>query len=54
MQVLAEIALQSWFSDAVYELKDYFRHLSSTQWGVLCVASVAFGFLCLRGFTIRD
>jgi hypothetical protein len=54
MEIFSDFSVQIWFADAIYELKDYFRQLTSTQWGIICAASVVFGFLCLRGFTIRD
>jgi hypothetical protein len=47
-------SIQIWLSGAIYELKDYFRHLTVTQRGLISAASVVFGFLCLRGFTVRD
>ncbi len=54
MDIFSDFSLQMWLSDALYELKLYFRHLTSTQWAMVCAASVVFGFLCLRGFTVRD
>jgi hypothetical protein len=54
MEILSDFSVQLWLADAMYELKDYFRHLRTTQWGIICAASVVFGFICLRGFTVRD
>ena len=54
MQILSDIAIQAWFSSAVYELNDYFRHLTKTQWGIVSAGSLLFGILCLRSVTVRD
>lgn len=46
-------SLSTWFSGAWLELCQYFNNMSTTQWGVIAAASVAFGFLCLRGNSLR-
>lgn len=51
-QLLA-LSLQRWFRDAFVELTRYFEQMSTTQYGILAAATVAFGFLCLRGYQIR-
>ena len=37
-----------------YELTLYFRTFSKTQWGVVAVASVVFGFVCLKSDSWKD
>ncbi len=46
-------SLQRWFRDAYVELTRYFEQMSTTQYGILAAATVAFGFLCLRGYQLR-
>lgn len=43
-----------WFSDATYELIQYFDHLNSTEWAILSACAVAFGFICLKGQSLRN
>lgn len=42
-----------WFSDAWGELVRYFNTMSTWQWGVVSACSVAFGFLCLKGHSLK-
>ena len=37
-----------WFGDALGGFVNYTQSLNVLQWGVLCVCTVSFGFLCLR------
>lgn len=54
MEILSDFSVQLWFSAALYELHDYFRHLTKTQWGLVSAGSLLFGILCLRSVTVRD
>ena len=54
MEILSDLSIQSWLSTALYELNDYFRHLTKTQWGIVSAGSLLFGILCLRSVTVRD
>ncbi len=53
IEILASFSLSGWFNDAVYEFVRYFNHMNVTQWGIVSTASVAFGFLCLKGHTLN-
>lgn len=50
---LAAFSLSGWFSSAWRELTCYFDNMSTNQWGIIASATVAFGFLCLRGYDIH-
>lgn len=39
--------------DSWWEFKSYFGRPTKTQWILLSVAAVLFGFLCLRGNRLR-
>ena len=52
--VLAAFSLTSWFWAAWYELCSYIDHMTTTQWGIVAASTVAFGFMCLRGHSIKD
>ena len=45
--------LSVWFMDAWRELVRYFATFSTTQWGIVATCVVAFGFLCLRGHSLK-
>jgi hypothetical protein len=55
MSTLSPLAysLRSWFWQACAELTKYFEQMTVTQYAILATATVAFGFLCLKGYTIR-
>ncbi|EMI51859.1 hypothetical protein RSSM_06705 [Rhodopirellula sallentina SM41] len=42
-----------WFWDSWYELRHYATHLNKTQWAIMAAASVLFGFVCLKGNTLK-
>lgn len=54
MEILSDLSIQSWLSAALYELNNYFRHLTKTQWGIVSAGSLLFGILCLRSATVRN
>ncbi len=43
MEFWSDFWVQSWFSTALFELQDYFRHLTKTQWGIVSAGSFLFG-----------
>ena len=51
--ILAGFSLSAWFFEAWAELTRAFNHMNTTQWGIVSAASVAFGFLCLKGSSIN-
>ena len=53
LDILAMFSLSDWLNDAVAEFVHYFNHMNSKQWGIVSAASVAFGFLCMKGHSIR-
>lgn len=50
---LLAFSIVDYFWDCWWELEHYFTHLTKFQWMLLSVASVLFGFLCLRGDRFR-
>lgn len=50
---LLAFSVVDWFWDGWYELRYYGGNLGKTQWMVLSAASCAFGFLCMRGYSIK-
>jgi hypothetical protein len=54
MTTIIAFSLSRWFSDALGELTRYFSHLNSTQWAILSASAVAFGFMCLKGQSLRN
>ncbi len=53
MNLLLAFSTSQWFADALYELVHYFDHLNRTEWAIISASAVAFGFICLRGNSIR-
>lgn len=51
--LLLAYSVVDWFWDSWYELQYYGAHLNKTQWAIMAAASCLFGFLCLRGNTLR-
>lgn len=51
--LLAAFTLSRWFWESWAELTTYFDDFSVTQWAVISASTVAFGFLCLRGNTLK-
>ena len=51
--LLAAFSLSGWFFEAWSELVRYFNTMNTTQWGVVSACAVAFGFLCLKGTSLR-
>jgi|GEM_PF-1490065 len=54
MKFTLAMSISSWFNDAFYELIHYFDHLNSTEWAIISASAVAFGFMCLKGQSLRD
>ncbi len=54
MKFLLAMSLGSWFNDSLYELVRYFDHLNATEWAILSASAVAFGFICLKGESLRN
>jgi hypothetical protein len=54
MNPFPAFSLSQWFSDAIQELVHYFDHLNTTEWAIISASAVAFGFLCLRGTSLRN
>ncbi|WP_230251974.1 hypothetical protein [Rhodopirellula halodulae] len=50
---LLAFSIVDYFWDCWWEFEHYFTHLTKFQWMLLSVASVLFGFLCLRGDRFR-
>ncbi|MEM1227510.1 MAG: hypothetical protein AAGJ40_17565 [Planctomycetota bacterium] len=50
---LLAFSVVDWFSDGWYELKQYAGHMGKKQWMVLSGLTVAFGMMCMRGFSIK-
>lgn len=46
-------SMVDWFQDGWYELKHYCGHMGKTQWMVVSACTVTFGFLCMRGYSIK-
>jgi hypothetical protein len=53
MSSLFDFSFSNWFSEARYDLMRYFDTLNSTEWGIISATAVAFGFICLKGDSIR-
>ena len=53
MQALYAFSIKMWMSDAWAEMVHYFTKMNTTQWGIVSTAAVIFGFLCLKGTSIR-
>lgn len=51
--LLLAFSVTDWFSDSWYELRQYAGNLNKTHWGIMAATSCLFGFLCLRGNTLR-
>lgn len=51
--LVLSFSIRSWLMQVSHELTNYFEHLSTTQYAILAAATVAFGFLCLKGHAIR-
>ena len=54
MNTTPAFSLSQWFSDALHELVYYFDHLNTTEWAIISASAVIFGFLCLRGTSLRN
>jgi len=54
VKFLLAVSISSWFNDAFYELVHYFDHLNSTEWAIISASAVAFGFICLKGESLRN
>ncbi len=52
--MLAAFSLSGWFWAAWYELCSYVDRMSTTQWGIVAASTVVFGFMCLRGHSLKD
>lgn len=46
-------SLRLWFDDACNELVNYFDRMDTTHWMVISACAVFFGFLCLRGTSLK-
>jgi len=53
MATIIAFSISQWFSDSLGELVRYFDHLNSTEWAIISASTVVFGFMCLRGDSIR-
>ncbi|QDV61040.1 hypothetical protein [Crateriforma conspicua] len=51
--LLAGFSVTRWLWSAWGELCSYTLHMSTTQWGILAASTIAFGFMCLRGYDIK-
>lgn len=54
MTSIIAFSISGWFSDSLGELVRYFDHLNSTEWAIISVSAVAFGFMCLKGQSLRN
>jgi len=54
MTSIIAFAFDQYFRDVIGEFVRYFDHLNSTEWAIISASAVTFGFVCLRGTTIRD
>ena len=50
---LLGFSLRQWWYEASNELMQYFNNMDTTQWMIVSACGVAFGFLCLRGTTLK-
>ena len=50
---LLAFSFSRWFWQSWTELCDYFDHMGTMQWAVISASTVVFGFLCLKGQSIR-
>ncbi|EMI44366.1 hypothetical protein [Rhodopirellula sp. SWK7] len=51
--LLLAFSVTDWFWDSWYELRHYATHLNKTQWAIMAAASCVFGFVCLKGNSLR-
>jgi len=54
MTSIIAFSISGWFSDSLGELVRYFDHLNSTEWAIISASAVAFGFMCLKGQSLRN
>lgn len=53
IDILFAFSFSQWFFDAWGEFTRYFGTMNTWQWGVVSASAVAFGFLCMKGNSIR-
>lgn len=54
MTSIIAFSISGWFSDSLGELVRYLDHLNSTEWAIISASAVAFGFMCLKGQSLRN
>lgn len=42
-----------WWTDALYQVDQFFNTAGPTEMGIMATIVMAVGFLCMRGFQIR-
>ncbi|MEM9587385.1 MAG: hypothetical protein AAGA03_08885 [Planctomycetota bacterium] len=47
-------SFSGWFWAAWRELCRYIDRMGTTEWAVMAAAAVAFGFLCLKGHSLKQ
>lgn len=46
-------AITSWLHGVSSEMATYFNKMGTTHWGIVAVAAVIFGFMCLKGTNVN-